>query len=82
MEDLKKVLSPAPAGAEEKAAVTPANFAAPKAPAPVKRQYVGPQYKFGIVLPGTTTQLDPKRMTEAEIADLIERYPEAANWWK
>lgn len=54
--------------------------AAPEKPAPKK--YVGPEYKYGIVIPGTTIQVKPKEMTPAEIAELIAMYPPAADWWK
>lgn len=76
MDDLKKTPEAVPA----KTAVLPAPE--PKAPAPAKRKYVGPDYKYGIVLPGTTGQLDPKRMSEKEIDALVAMYPDTAKWWK
>lgn len=78
MDDLKKPLDAAPV----KPVVSPAPAPEPKASAPAKRKYVGPDYKYGIVLPGTTTQLDPKRMSETEIDALVAMYPETAKWWK
>ncbi len=54
---------------------------APPPPPPAKK-YVGPKYKYGIIIPGTTEQVQPMEMTEEEIADLVARYPEAKNWWE
>lgn len=48
-------------------------------PKPV--QYVGPNYKYGITLPGQSERIDPKNMTEDERKALIDQYPEAASWW-
>jgi len=41
--------------------------------------YVGPAYKRGIVLGGTT--YDPKNMSEEEITSFLEKYPERSGWW-
>ena len=44
--------------------------------------YCGPKYRFGIIIPGYTGQVNPKEMNEAERLALIQRYPPAADWWR
>lgn len=52
---------------------------APAAPAP--GTYIGPKYKYGIIIPDTTEQVNPKLMSPEERDSLIARYPPAGAWW-
>ena len=40
-------------------------------------QYIGPDYNeaYGIVLPGTDNALNPRLMTDGQIAELLQYYP-------
>lgn len=48
----------------------------------VSKKYVGPDYTFGVVLPGTIDMIRPRELTEAERKAVIQRYPPAADWWR
>jgi len=76
MKDKMNLRSPeeTPAISNETSEVTPAN--------PRKWAYTGPTYRFGIILPGTTTQLKPADMTDAEIDALILASPATKDWFK
>lgn len=63
-----------PAIANETSEVTPT--------ATRKWAYVGPAYRWGIILPGTTTQLRPADMNDAEIDALIQAAPITSEWFK
>ncbi len=72
----------APAENTETASVPPIGDPDTPTPATVEPgTYIGPNYKYGIVIPDTTQQVDPRRMSAEERADLIGRYPPAAEWF-
>ncbi len=76
MKENMKLRSPeeTPAISNETSQVTPVN--------PRKWAYVGPVYRYGIILPGTTTQLKPADMTDAEIDTLMQTRPVTKEWFK
>ncbi len=74
MDDIKEVKTFKPDS-------TPLAAAAPKAVSAAKRQYVGPDYKFGIIIPGTNEQIQPRDYNDEQIAALIARWPDAAKLW-
>ena len=52
------------------------------APALHKRKYVGPDYENGLVVPGYHKVIKPKDMNDAQVKELVERYPPAIEWWE
>lgn len=61
----------------------------PDDPEPVQQRtvsarggYIGPEYKYGIVIPGDNEMIRPREMSPTEQLELIRRYPPAAGWWQ
>jgi hypothetical protein len=51
-------------------------------PATARRHtYVGPQYTFGVVMPGEVEQISPRDFSDEEVDEFLARYPDYKRWW-